>query len=175
MKPNILKRILGLLRDIIEIYIPAICFVTIFVAFIAQIFFRYVLRSPLGWSTELITILFVWLVFFGSLYSSRTESHVRFTMISDMLPKKIDKILEIAGDLLVLVLFVLSVKPTLEYINFMDVQKSSILRISMKWIQGPYIVMAIGAIIYAAVEIVNDVMFIFGKAPNSIEVKEEAK
>jgi len=42
-----LRKTRDILRDIVELYIPAAAFVIMFVMFVVQIFFRYVLRNPL--------------------------------------------------------------------------------------------------------------------------------
>lgn len=162
---KLIIRILRLLRDVIEKYIPFMCFIILFIAFIAQIFWRYILRNPIGWTSELIVIMFVWMILFGSLLSSRKNTHVRFTMITDALPKKWDAAFEFLGDLIVAVLFILSVKPTYDYIVFMQIQKTSILHISMKIIFMPYLIFLIGAIIYTITEMIDDFCIFFGKEP----------
>lgn len=167
---DILKKGVKTLRDVIELYCACICFLLMFFLFIAQIFWRYVLRSPLTWTSEAISILFVWMVLFGAIYSFRSEQHIRFTLICDMFPKKVGEIMGFLGNLLVLVLMVLSIRPTFSFIMFMDVQKSSVLRISMSIIFAPYLLFLIASILYTLWDMWRELRIILGK-----ETKEETK
>src|SRR3954470_16479673 len=53
----------------------------IFVAFVMQVFFRYVLNWPTGWSTELSLVTWLWLVLFGSAFVVREQEEIRFDLI----------------------------------------------------------------------------------------------
>ncbi len=44
-------------------------------------FTRYVLRSPLVWSDELATILFLWLAMLGSVVAYRRGEHIRLSVL----------------------------------------------------------------------------------------------
>ena len=46
-------------------FIIASMLAVLFFTFLLQIFSRYILRSPFGWTLELCLILWVWIVFFG--------------------------------------------------------------------------------------------------------------
>lgn len=65
----------------------ASCFLLImlYATLIAQVFFRYVLSSPLGWTEEMSRFTFVWLVFIGSAYLASKNSHIVVTFIVDAL------------------------------------------------------------------------------------------
>lgn len=160
-----LFRILRFIRNVIEEYVPVVCFAVLFVSFLAQVFWRYVLHNPIGWTSELIVVMFVWMVLFGSLYSSRTNSHIRFTMITDTLPPKMALCFELAGNLLVALLFLLSFIPSWKYINFMAIQKTSVLHIPMPIVFAPYIIMLAGVILYTAAEIIDNICALIGKPP----------
>lgn len=54
-----------------------------------QVFFRYVLNSPLAWTEELARITLVWLVFWGSAIAVRRKKHLSISFFVDLLPKKI--------------------------------------------------------------------------------------
>ena len=46
-------------------FIIASMLAVLFFTFLLQIFSRYILRSPYGWTLELCLILWVWIVFLG--------------------------------------------------------------------------------------------------------------
>ena len=75
----------ALLRDLVELYIPGLCFVLMFLAFICQIFCRYVLRSPVPWAYEITVACYLWMVVLGACYAQRERSHVTFTLVYDRL------------------------------------------------------------------------------------------
>jgi TRAP-type C4-dicarboxylate transport system permease small subunit len=45
-------------------------------AMLGQVFCRYVLSAPLSWPEEFTVLLFAWLIFLGSAYVQRTDSHL---------------------------------------------------------------------------------------------------
>lgn len=64
--PEASRRTGSLLRDLVELYIPAASFVIMFLVFILQIFFRYIVRQPLQWAYEVTVSCSLWLVILGS-------------------------------------------------------------------------------------------------------------
>jgi TRAP-type C4-dicarboxylate transport system permease small subunit len=56
-------------------------------AVFAQVFFRYLLNVPLGWSEELSRFAFVWLCFLGAAYLVRAQQHLRVTIIESNVPR----------------------------------------------------------------------------------------
>ena len=56
------------------------------VILLAGVISRYVLRSPLIWSDELASILFLWLAMFGAAVALQRTSHMRLSYVVDRLP-----------------------------------------------------------------------------------------
>lgn len=52
-----------------------------FLTFMAQILFRYVLNLPLDWTLELCLTLWLWTVFWGTAFLLEDEDHVRFDIV----------------------------------------------------------------------------------------------
>ena len=52
-----------------------------FVAFILQIVFRYLLNLPIGWTHELSVILWIWLVLWGAAFVIREDEEIRFDLL----------------------------------------------------------------------------------------------
>lgn len=69
------------------------------VAMVLNVFFRYVLRSPLSWPYELIGILFVWMVYLGASYGIRESAHIRITHHITLLPLHLQKVVRIVSDI----------------------------------------------------------------------------
>src|SRR5687768_11146254 len=52
-----------------------------FIAFLIQILFRYAFNFPIGWTTELTLITWLWLVLFGAAFVVREREEIRFDLI----------------------------------------------------------------------------------------------
>ena len=64
-----------------------------------SVFFRYVLRDPLGWYEELTRFLLVWGAMLGMAYTLREGRHIRVTTVVKYLPLKQQRYLEFVMDL----------------------------------------------------------------------------
>ena len=49
-----------------------------FAAFIVQIVFRYLFNFPIGWTSELSVITWLWLVLWGAAFVVREKDEIRF-------------------------------------------------------------------------------------------------
>ncbi len=126
--------------DVIEIYIPAISFAILFIAFVLQIFFRYFLNNPLTWPFEVTTICFIWTTCLAASYAQRHKEHVQFSLIYDLLPPKGQLIVRILGNSLVIIVFGLIAYPCYDYIQFMEFDTSTVLEIPFNIIFFPFMV-----------------------------------
>ena len=62
-------------------FIAATMLAALFITFLLQIFSRYVLLTPFGWTLELCLILWLWIVFFGCSFIVRDRDHVTFDIL----------------------------------------------------------------------------------------------
>lgn len=131
-----------LFLNITEIYIPAITFSLLFIAFLIQVFFRYFL-VPLTWPLEFTLMMFIWTTLFGACYAMRDNAHVRFTLIYDNATPKTRLWMRISGNLLLLVSFIIAFVPTYHWVNFMSFKKSNVLKVPMNIVFFPYIIFMI--------------------------------
>lgn len=58
-----------------------------------NVIMRYMLNSPLQWSEEIVTSLFVWTVFIGSAYAYRKHAHLGVDIVVNLLHGKTKKTL----------------------------------------------------------------------------------
>jgi TRAP-type C4-dicarboxylate transport system permease small subunit len=65
-----------------------IVFLVIIILTISQVFFRFVLDSPLIWSEELVRFLLIWMTMLGSAVLCYDDAHLAIGVIVDMLPPK---------------------------------------------------------------------------------------
>src|SRR5690606_33867797 len=61
--------------------VAAAMLAAMFLAFLLQIAFRYVLGLPIGWTHEISVILWIWLVLWGSSFVISEREEIRFDII----------------------------------------------------------------------------------------------
>ena len=92
---NILKIFKGWEEKLIAIIMAE----TIVVGFM-QVFYRFILKSSLSWSEELLRFSFEWVVFLAASIAVRENGHVSVSVLVDLLPKTIRRVIAIAGSIL---------------------------------------------------------------------------
>jgi TRAP-type C4-dicarboxylate transport system permease small subunit len=162
-----MKKILLFFRNVIELYVPVISFIVMFLAFILQVFFRYIVRHPLTWSMEIIVIGFVWTVIFGACYTMRRRSHVKFTMIYDRLKPRPAAIIRMLGNIIIIATFLSLVYASYKYSFFIGFQKTAVFRISYTLIFLPFVYFLLSISGYTATEIIEDAKVLKGAIPDS--------
>jgi len=121
---NLLER----LRKISN-FLTASMLAVLFFTFLFQIFSRYVLRSPFGWTLELCLILWVWIVFFGCAFIVRDRDHVTFDIFYYATSKKVQLVLSIISAIGVILIMGYSFLPTIDYIDWMKMRKTTTVKI----------------------------------------------
>lgn len=158
------KSILLFLLDVVELYLPMLAFLTIFVCFMIQIISRYFF-TPLMWPEELALLSFVWAALLGALYAKRHEALVSFTLIYDRASDRGRAVMRIAGSVLLVAAFAISFKPSLDFVIFMSYKKSSVLSIPMNLVSSGYLIFLVDIIIRYVVDIVKDIRFLAAGRP----------
>lgn len=105
--------------------IVAAMLAAMFIAFLLQIFSRYVLNSPFGWTLELCLTLWIWIVFFGNAFVVRHDDHVTFDIFYLAAPRKIRRVLALASAAAIVIGMIWSFLPTWDYIDFMRMRRTS--------------------------------------------------
>ncbi len=128
-RQSALGRVLLFLLDVVELYLPMAAFVMLFLLFVLNVFFRYVLNAPLTWPYELITLSFVWTAIFAATYVRRIGAHVEFTLVYDSLSPGKQRLSRILANSAVLLTFVVAIPASLDWVLFMDFKATANLKI----------------------------------------------
>jgi TRAP-type C4-dicarboxylate transport system permease small subunit len=91
--------------DFIEIYLPIGVFVMLFLAFLTNVFFRYVVKNPQNWTFELSVNAFVIVGLLGACAAYRREDHVVFDLLYTRVSPKGQNILRMVSYVIVIVFF----------------------------------------------------------------------
>ena len=117
-----------------------------FVAFIVQIAFRYVLNFPIGWTSELTVVCWLWLVLWGSAFVLREKEEIRFDLLYGAAGRRTRIAMAVVFAIAIVVLYGASLKASFAYVTFMKVEKSAYLKIRMDWLFSIYLVFLVAVI-----------------------------
>lgn len=106
----------------------ALMLAAMFCTFLLQIYSRYVMVQPFGWTLELCQALWVWIVFFGCAFIVRDRDHVTFDILYLAVPPGPRKIFALLSAAAVVVAMVVSFLPTWDWIDFLRIRRSATLR-----------------------------------------------
>jgi len=118
-----------------------------FVAFLVQIVFRYFFNFPVGWSSELSVIAWLYMVLLGSAFWLKDSEEIRFDLISGSLGPGGRRLLAIVVPAATVVLFAMSLPATIKYVAFMKVESSSYLKIRLDILYSVYVAFVVAVIV----------------------------
>ena len=122
-----LTRALSLLTSFAEAASVA-AFAAMFLLFLAGVFARYVLNSPLVWSDELIMIIFLWVVFLTEAFVITEREQVTFDGIYDVVGERWRRAILLAGALLIALMFLIALPVVYDYVRFLWRDRTTALR-----------------------------------------------
>lgn len=128
-------------------FVSAMLLAVMFLAFIVQILFRYLLDFPIGWSSELTVITWLWLVLWGAAFVVREAEEIRFDLIYGAVGARVRRIMAIVTAVALLVLYGMSLPAVVDYVTFMKVQSTAYLKIRFDLLYSIYVIFAIAVII----------------------------
>ena len=127
--------------------VAAAMLAVMFAAFIIQIAFRYLFNFPVGWTSELTVVMWLWLVLWGSAFVLSEKEEIRFDLIYSAVGPRTRIAMAIVFSVAIVVLYGVSLKPSFDYVSFMKVEKSSYLKIRMDWLDSIYLVFLVAIIV----------------------------
>ena len=127
--------------------VVALLLAIMFVAFILQIVFRYFLNFPIGWTSELSVIAWLYITLLGSAFWLKESEEVRFDLISGRLGPVGRRVVGFVVALSAVVLFGMALPATVKYVAFMKVESSSYLKIRLDVLYSVYVVFAVAIIV----------------------------
>ena len=138
-----------------------------FVAFIIQIVFRYFLNFPIGWTSELSVVTWLYMVVLGSAFWLRETEEVRFDLLSGSLGPRGKRVVGLIVAVAAVVLFGMALPATVKYVAFMKVESSSYLKIRLDILYSIYIIFVVGVIVRYVWAIVS---LLRGEAPEEADI-----
>jgi TRAP-type C4-dicarboxylate transport system permease small subunit len=127
--------------------VAAAMLAVMFAAFIVQIIFRYFFNFPIGWTSELTVIMWLWLVLWGAAFVVKESEEIRFDLLSGAAGRRTRIGMGIVAAAAVVILYGASLPATFAYVTFMKVEKTSYLKIRFDWLFSIYLLFAIAIIV----------------------------
>lgn len=141
-----MRRVLAALRTAAEAVLAAMMAV-MFVAFIAQVVFRYVLNLPLAWSDEVCTIVWLWGILWGAAFVMRNHEDMRFDMVYGFLPRPVRRACTVVVSVLIVLILLASLPAAWSYVSFMKVEYTASFRIPMNMLFSIYIAFVLAMVV----------------------------
>lgn len=127
--------------------ILALMLLGMFVAFVLQIIFRYVLNLSIGWTNEISVVLWIWIVLFGAAFVVREVEEIRFDFFWAGASNNARRIMQTICAVALVVLFGVSLPAVIDYVSFMKVESTAYLKIRFDYLYSIYIVFAVAMIV----------------------------
>jgi TRAP-type C4-dicarboxylate transport system permease small subunit len=118
-----------------------------FVCFLIQIVFRYFFNFPIGWSSELSVVMWLYMTLLGSTFWLKESDEVRFDLVSGSLGPTGRRVLGLGVAVAAVILFGMAMPATIKYVTFMKVESSSYLKVRLDILYSVYIVFAVAIIV----------------------------
>jgi len=135
-----------------------------FVAFLVQIVFRYVFNFPIGWTSELSVVAWLYMTLLGSAFWLKESEEICFDLLSGVLGPIGRRGTRAPA---AVVLFGMALPATISYVTFMKVESSSYLKIRLDFLYSVYVVFAVAVIVRYAWAMVSAVR---GVAPEEADI-----
>jgi len=118
-----------------------------FLAFLLQIVFRYLLNFPIGWTSELTVIAWLWGVLWGAAFVVKEREEVRFDLVYGALGARPRRVAGICTGVVIVALYAMSLPATVDYVRFMKVERTAYLKIRFDHLFSIYVLFAVAVIV----------------------------
>jgi TRAP-type C4-dicarboxylate transport system permease small subunit len=114
-----------------------------FGCFIIQIFFRYVLNNPVGWTEEVIVTSWLWTVLWGAAFIITEAEEVRFDILYSNISETARRICTVLTGCALIFIYGISLPASYKYVTFMKVERSAYLRVPIDLMYSVYIIFVV--------------------------------
>lgn len=120
---------------------------TMFVAFIVQIVFRYALDFPIGWTSELTVLAWLWVVLWGAAFVLKENEEIRIDLLHGAAGNRARRAMTVIAGIALLVLYSASLPATFDYVTFMKVEKTAYLKLRFDWVYSIYLAFVVAVLV----------------------------
>ena len=135
--------------------VAATAFSAMFIAFIVQVFTRYVLDAPLAWTSEVCSIAYLWIAFWGGGLIVSRKDQVRFDLIYQYAAPPRQRVMAILGAVILLAVFLRAFPSNLDFVRFMGYDRTWVLELPFDRVFFVFLVFLAGMIVQAFLRIIR--------------------
>ena len=125
----------------------------LFLSFLIQVVFRYLLNLPLGWTVEFVSIAWLWGILFGYAFVVREADVIRLDILYEALPRGARRALDVITGTICAGIFLWTLPKVWGYIDFMAIEKTAYMKIRFDYVFIIYIAFAVSVIIRCGLSI----------------------
>jgi C4-dicarboxylate transporter DctQ subunit len=109
-------------------HLTAALLLSMFVVFIMQIVFRYILGWPVLWTVEWVTIAWLWGILFSFTFVLKTGDLIRLDIFYLAVPRNIRRAMDVVAGLTVAAIFAWTLPHAWDYVTFMGIERTAAFR-----------------------------------------------
>lgn len=125
----------------------ALLLLSMFVTFLIQILFRYVLNLPLGWTVEYVAIAWLWGILFGYAFVVRDAEIIRLDLLYNIAPPLVRRAMDVLANLVCAAIFAWTLPKVWEFVSFMAVEKTAYMQVRFDLVFAIYVPFSIAVIV----------------------------
>lgn len=114
-----------------------------FISFLLQIGFRYVLNQPLGWTDEVTVLCWVWVVLWCAAFVLSDRDEIRFDIVYGLLSPGARRVCTAISSIAIVVLFLVALPATWKYVLFMRREHTAYLHMRFDFLYAIYVIFAL--------------------------------
>jgi C4-dicarboxylate transporter DctQ subunit len=117
-----------------------------FVSFLLQIAFRYVLNQPLGWTEEVTVLCWVWVVLWCAAFVLSDRDEIRFDIVYTLVPPAVRRAFIVVSSVVFVVLLLISLPASWNYVTFMKREHTAYLHMRLDVMYAVYVLFVVATV-----------------------------
>jgi C4-dicarboxylate transporter DctQ subunit len=109
-------------------HITAALLLSMFVVFIMQITFRYILGWPVLWTVEWVTVAWLWGILFSFSFVIRSDDMIRLDILYNAVPLSVRRAMDVVVGLVTAGIFTYTLPHAWDYVTFMKIEVTAAFR-----------------------------------------------
>jgi len=127
--------------------VPAILLAVMFASFIIQVFMRYIMDSPVGWTVEVCVIAWLWILLWGQSVSADETDEIRFDIVYHSVSPEVRRWFRLTFSVLLVAIYAWSLPALWDFVTFMKIQKTTYLDIRFNWVYSIALIFSVVSIL----------------------------
>ncbi|WP_238367729.1 TRAP transporter small permease [Mesobacterium pallidum] len=123
----------------------------LFALFIYGIVMRHAFGIPQTWVDEAVTLLATWLIFWAGAFVLNWSDYISFDVVFRLVPEGGKRAMLIAGCLGFILVIGLSIYGIVDYIAFMKIMTTDMMRLRLDWVYSIFAVFLVGVTLRLAI------------------------